>query len=100
MWRDASSRTCTGGIGHSGRSMGSVPRSEFLGLTRDAVVLVGNSSSGIIEAASFGTPVVDIGTRQLGRERGANVRNVPLIAARIERELRRSWNGGKPMRFP
>jgi UDP-N-acetylglucosamine 2-epimerase len=35
--------------------------------------MVGNSSSGIIEAASFSLPVVDIGPRQRGRVRGANV---------------------------
>jgi len=38
-----------------------------------ATAMVGNSSSGIIEAASFGLPVVNIGTRQAGRVRGANV---------------------------
>jgi len=36
-------------------------------------LLVGNSSSGIIEAASFALPVVDVGMRQQGRERGRNV---------------------------
>jgi UDP-N-acetylglucosamine 2-epimerase (non-hydrolysing)/GDP/UDP-N,N'-diacetylbacillosamine 2-epimerase (hydrolysing) len=60
-----------------------VPRPLFLGLLRDAAVLVGNSSSGIIEAASFGTPVVDIGPRQAGRERGENVTNVPFRRAAI-----------------
>jgi len=35
--------------------------------------LVGNSSSGIIEAASFGLPVVNIGNRQRGRLRAENV---------------------------
>jgi UDP-hydrolysing UDP-N-acetyl-D-glucosamine 2-epimerase len=35
--------------------------------------MVGNSSSGLIEAASFGLPVVNIGNRQAGRIRGANV---------------------------
>jgi UDP-N-acetylglucosamine 2-epimerase (non-hydrolysing)/GDP/UDP-N,N'-diacetylbacillosamine 2-epimerase (hydrolysing) len=38
-----------------------------------ALAMVGNSSSGIIEAASFGLPVVNIGSRQCGRVRGANV---------------------------
>jgi GDP/UDP-N,N'-diacetylbacillosamine 2-epimerase (hydrolysing) len=36
-------------------------------------VMVGNSSSGIIEAASFDLPVVDVGTRQQARECSANV---------------------------
>lgn len=40
-------------------------------------VVVGNSSSGIIEAASLGIPVVDIGLRQAGRLRGANVLEAP-----------------------
>ena len=35
--------------------------------------LIGNSSSGIREGAFIGTPVVNIGTRQSQRERGANV---------------------------
>lgn len=54
-----------------------MPRSEFLSAIRDAALLVGNSSSGIIEAASFGTPVINIGSRQNLRERNANVIDVP-----------------------
>ena len=50
---------------------------DFSDLCGDAAVMVGNSSSGIIEAASFGTPVIDIGPRQLGRERSENVTNMP-----------------------
>jgi UDP-N-acetylglucosamine 2-epimerase (non-hydrolysing)/GDP/UDP-N,N'-diacetylbacillosamine 2-epimerase (hydrolysing) len=80
--------------------MSNVPRPMFLALLRDAAVLVGNSSSGIIEAASFGTPVVDIGPRQLGRERSPNVVNAPFVAGRITRELQRVWNGGQAVRFP
>lgn len=72
-------------------------RGEFLGLMRDAAVLVGNSSSGIIEAASFGTPVVDIGPRQFGRERGANVVKVPYSATAIERAVRRAINRPRPV---
>jgi GDP/UDP-N,N'-diacetylbacillosamine 2-epimerase (hydrolysing) len=75
-----------------------VPRAKFLALLRDAAVLVGNSSSGVIEAASFGTPVVDLGPRQMGRERSENAVNVPFIQAKIERELRRVWNAGRPLR--
>jgi UDP-N-acetylglucosamine 2-epimerase len=66
---------------------------------RDAAVLVGNSSSGVIEAASFGTPVLDIGPRQAGRERSANVKYIPFSPAAIEKELRRIWNNGRPRRF-
>ena len=73
-------------------------RSKFLALLRDAAVLIGNSSSGIIEAASFGTPVIDVGPRQQGRERGVNVVNVPFSERRIVAALRQIWNRGKPTR--
>lgn len=54
----------------------SLPRKDYLKLMGRASVLVGNSSSGILEAPSFGLPVVNIGIRQQGRERGANVIDV------------------------
>jgi UDP-N-acetylglucosamine 2-epimerase (non-hydrolysing)/GDP/UDP-N,N'-diacetylbacillosamine 2-epimerase (hydrolysing) len=73
-------------------------RPRFLALLCDAAVLIGNSSSGIIEAASFRTPVVDIGPRQQGRQRSANVVNVPFAKSKIAGELRRIWNQGKPIR--
>jgi UDP-hydrolysing UDP-N-acetyl-D-glucosamine 2-epimerase len=76
-----------------------VSRPIFLGLLRDAAMLVGNSSSGIIEAASFGTPVVDIGTRQRGRERSENVVNVPANEAAIAAAIKRIWREGKPMHW-
>jgi UDP-N-acetylglucosamine 2-epimerase (non-hydrolysing)/GDP/UDP-N,N'-diacetylbacillosamine 2-epimerase (hydrolysing) len=55
----------------------SLPRREYLGLMAAADVMVGNSSSGIIEAPSFDLPVVDIGPRQTGRERAENTIAVP-----------------------
>ncbi len=76
-----------------------LPRPMFLGLMRDAAVLVGNSSSGIIEAASFGTPVMDIGPRQQGRERSENVTNVPYGEAQIAAAIKRIWNNGRPRRW-
>lgn len=48
----------------------------FLNLLRHSSVLVGNSSSGIWEAPSFGLPVVNIGTRQHGRLRAGNVLDI------------------------
>ena len=53
-------------------------RLEFLSLVAEAEVLVGNSSSGIIEAASLGTAVVNIGDRQKYRERNSNVIDTPI----------------------
>jgi UDP-hydrolysing UDP-N-acetyl-D-glucosamine 2-epimerase len=45
----------------------------YWSLLRQVDVLVGNSSSGIMESASFAIPAVDIGMRQQGRERARNV---------------------------
>ena len=76
-----------------------LPRAPFLALLRDAAVLVGNSSAGIIEAASFGTPVVNVGPRQLGRERSGNVTDVPFGETAIRKALTKLWNRGKSLRF-
>jgi UDP-hydrolysing UDP-N-acetyl-D-glucosamine 2-epimerase len=46
---------------------------DFLRLLYNAKCLVGNSSAGIRECSYLGVPVVNIGTRQAGRDRGANV---------------------------
>ena len=62
----------------------SLPRRDYLGLMDAADVMVGNSSSGIIEAPSFDLPVVDIGPRQDGRERAGNVRSVSYERNAIE----------------
>jgi len=53
-----------------------VPRQDFLGFLNNCKVLVGNSSSGMIEASLFKIPVVNIGIRQKNREHGPNVINV------------------------
>jgi len=45
----------------------------FLSLLRQVDMLVGNSSSGIMESASFALPTVNVGLRQQGRERPRNV---------------------------
>lgn len=49
---------------------------EYLSLLNIADAMIGNSSSGIIEAASFKLPVINIGTRQQGRLRACNVIDV------------------------
>lgn len=49
---------------------------DFLNLLKYASVLVGNSSTGIHEAPSFGLPTVNVGSRQQLRERGKNVIDV------------------------
>jgi UDP-hydrolysing UDP-N-acetyl-D-glucosamine 2-epimerase len=52
------------------RVVPSLPRDDYLRALIDAAVLVGNSSSGIIEAPLAGTPAVDVGPRQTGRQPG------------------------------
>jgi UDP-N-acetylglucosamine 2-epimerase len=46
---------------------------DFITLLNNALCLIGNSSVGIRECAFLGVPVVNIGSRQAGRERGVNV---------------------------
>ena len=53
-----------------------VPRDLFCSLLKRCIALVGNSSSGMIDAPAYGVPVINIGERQQGRERGCNVIDV------------------------
>jgi UDP-N-acetylglucosamine 2-epimerase (non-hydrolysing)/GDP/UDP-N,N'-diacetylbacillosamine 2-epimerase (hydrolysing) len=50
--------------------------------------MLGNSSSGIMEAAAFALPVVNVGMRQQGRERARNIIDVPADAAAIRDAIR------------
>ena len=75
-----------------------LPRGVFLGLMRDAAMLVGNSSAGIIEAASFRVAAIDIGPRQAGRQRPPNVFHCDYDQRAISRLIARVWNRGRPLR--
>jgi UDP-hydrolysing UDP-N-acetyl-D-glucosamine 2-epimerase len=70
----------------------------YWSLLGQADAMIGNSSSGIMEAASFALPVVNVGMRQQGRERGRNVIDVPAeagaILAALEYALRREFRAG------
>jgi len=70
----------------------------YRALLQEADVMVGNSSSGLIEAPSFGLPVVNVGIRQQGRLRAANVIDVghgrEEIAAGIRRALAPGFRAG------
>lgn len=65
--------------------------SDFLRLLKNSSCLIGNSSVGIRECAYLGVPVVNIGSRQVGRERGSNVidtdYNKDYIKAAITQQL-------------
>ena len=74
-----------------------LPRSDYLGLLKNCGVLVGNSSSGIIESSFFKIPVVNIGIRQKDRELGKNIINVSnnstsLIFNAIQKALNTKLN--------
>jgi UDP-N-acetylglucosamine 2-epimerase (non-hydrolysing)/GDP/UDP-N,N'-diacetylbacillosamine 2-epimerase (hydrolysing) len=62
----------------------------YWSLLRHVDALVGNSSSGIMEAASFALPVVNVGIRQQGRERARNVIDAPAEASAIRGALDRA----------
>lgn len=66
---------------------------RYFSLMSHAAAMVGNSSSGIIEAASFGLPVVNIGDRQKGRVRGGNVLDVACEREAITAALKRAVSG-------
>jgi len=67
-----------------------VPRQIFAGLMHVASVMVGNSSSGLIEAPCFKLPAVNIGTRQRGRQQGNNVLDVPSDRHEIKMAIERA----------
>ena len=55
--------------------LGEHHRDEFLDLLSETKAMIGNSSSGIIEAPSFKFPVINIGTRQNMRPQASNIVN-------------------------
>ena len=65
------------------------PVETYLRLMRSAACLVGNSSASIREGAFVGTPAVNIGSRQDGRERGPNVIDVAPERRAIVDAIRR-----------
>jgi UDP-N-acetylglucosamine 2-epimerase (non-hydrolysing)/GDP/UDP-N,N'-diacetylbacillosamine 2-epimerase (hydrolysing) len=62
----------------------------YWGLLRESSMLVGNSSSGIMETASLGLPTVNIGSRQRGRTRAHNVIDAEARADAIRAAMDRA----------
>ncbi|XP_027873864.1 bifunctional UDP-N-acetylglucosamine 2-epimerase/N-acetylmannosamine kinase isoform X2 [Xiphophorus couchianus] len=58
------------------QAMKHIPFEQFIQLVSHAGCMIGNSSCGVREAGAFGTPVINLGTRQTGRETGENVLHV------------------------
>jgi GDP/UDP-N,N'-diacetylbacillosamine 2-epimerase (hydrolysing) len=83
------------GLPPGSRRVTHLGRSRFAAAMRHCEAMVGNSSAGIIEAASFGTPVVNVGDRQKLREHGPNVVDVPAERAAIAQALRAQLAHGR-----
>lgn len=83
------------GLGHNMRFFKNLPVDTYVGLMARTGCLVGNSSSGIREGAFIGTPAVNIGSRQTGRERAANVIDAPHDAGAILGAIRRQLQHGR-----
>ena len=71
---------------HIEKSLG---RINYLSFLPHATLVIGNSSSGLLETAHFKVPCINVGQRQEGRERGHNVVDVPQDQAAISAELKR-----------
>lgn len=67
---------------------------DFLRLLKNGKCLIGNSSVGIRECSYLGIPVVNIGSRQSGRERGANVIDVEYHRDEIKGGIRKHLENG------
>lgn len=68
----------------------SIPRKDYLSLMSVASVMVGNSSSGIIEAPSFHLPIVNIGGREKGRESAVNVIEADYNEDQIKKAIKKA----------
>ena len=85
----------------NGKIFVNLDAATYWSLLREATAFVGNSSSGIMETASFALPTVNVGERQRGRERAANVIDAPARRDAIvqavgragSREFRESLRG-------
>ena len=62
-------------------------RIDFLSLLKNVDLLVGNSSSGLIESSIFKLPVINIGNRNKGRESADNVINVHCDYLEIKKAM-------------
>lgn len=73
---------------------------DYARLVANSLCLVGNSSSGLREGAFLGAPVVNIGSRQQGRERGANVLDAGYDSKVILAQIKQQLANGKYRKNP
>jgi UDP-hydrolysing UDP-N-acetyl-D-glucosamine 2-epimerase len=72
-----------------------LPRSSFINLMRHVDLIIGNSSAGIIEAATLKKPVINVGNRQFGRLAGKNV----LFCGESPKDIRAALLGAQSAEF-
>jgi len=70
----------------------SIPFIEYLSLLKHSSMLIGNSSGSIIEAPSLGLPVINIGTRQTGREKAINIIDADYKKEEINKAINKTLN--------
>jgi len=64
----------------------------YLSLMKEADAVVGNSSSGLLEAPALRVPAINIGSRQQGRVRAASVIDCEPNSASIQKSLRKAFS--------
>jgi UDP-N-acetylglucosamine 2-epimerase len=69
---------------------------DFLRLVYNSLCLIGNSSMGVRECSFMGVPVVNIGSRQTGRERGSNILDVAYDKKEIVNAVMHWMTNEKP----
>jgi UDP-hydrolysing UDP-N-acetyl-D-glucosamine 2-epimerase len=83
------------GLADKMRFFKNLPIDIYTGLMARTACMIGNSSSGIREGAFIGTPVVNVGTRQVARERGQNVIDVPHETQPIQQAILKQVQHGR-----
>jgi UDP-hydrolysing UDP-N-acetyl-D-glucosamine 2-epimerase len=70
-----------------------IPRADFHDLMSISAIMIGNSSCGLTESPMFGLPVINIGIRQKGRERGGNVIDCSQDINDIKKAIKKALSG-------
>jgi UDP-hydrolysing UDP-N-acetyl-D-glucosamine 2-epimerase len=74
----------------NGQLFVNLPAIEYWSLLQQVELMIGNSSSGIMESASFALPTVNVGMRQQGRERAPNVLDAEPTAESIVQQVEKA----------
>lgn len=71
-----------------------LPRTQYLSFLKHSDLLIGNSSSSFIESAYFKIPVVNVGTRQIGRPGGNNIVHCGYSEKEIKKAINKALSPG------